>query len=132
MVYLCACECVCMYVLYMCVYVSLCICVGVHVYTSSWWKMNAPRSLNSPSHVHVPVCAHAEAQEKRQHAKAGFGEPKSRMVSNKVRGRQCATRCMQNSRRSNPVSSRLSQGFFIEHNPGNAGWEFINFHPGRF
>ena len=21
---------------------------------------------------------------------------------------------------------------FIEHNPGNAGWEFIHFHPGRF
>ena len=29
--------------------------------------------LNSPSHVHVPGCAHAEEQEKRQHAKAGFG-----------------------------------------------------------
>ena len=75
MVYLCACECVCMYVLYMCVYVSLCICVGVHVYTSIWWKMNASMSLNIPSHVHVLGCAHAEAQEKLQHAKAGFGEP---------------------------------------------------------
>ena len=28
--------------------------------------------LNSPSHVHVPGCAHAEAQEKLQHAKAGL------------------------------------------------------------
>ena len=91
---------------YVCVYVSSCICVGVHVYTSSWWKMNASMSLNIPSHIHVPGCAHAEAQEKRQHAKAG--RTKSRMVSNKERGRPCATRCMQNSRRANPVSSRLS------------------------
>ena len=67
MVYLCACECACMYV--------LCMCLYVYVYTSSWWKMNASRSLNIPSHVHVPGCAHAEAQEKLQHAKAGFGEP---------------------------------------------------------
>ena len=109
MVYLCACECVCMYVLYMCVYVSLCICVGVHVYTSSWWKMNASRSLNIPSHVHVPGCAHAEAQEKLQHAKAGFREPNPGWFQTKCVGqRQCATRCMQNSRRANPVSSRLS------------------------
>ena len=115
MVYLCACECVCMYVLYMCVcvsscicmcvYVSLCICVGVHVYTSSWWKMNASRSLNSPSHVHVLGCAHAEAQEKLQHAKAG---PNPGWFQTKCVGqRQCATRCMQNSRRANPVSSTL-------------------------
>ena len=51
------------------------ICSSVLVYcTPSWWKMNASRSLNSPSHVHVP-CAHAEAQEKLQHAKAGFSQP---------------------------------------------------------
>ena len=51
------------------------ICSSVLMYcTPSWWEMNASRSLNSPSHVHVP-CAHAEAQEKLQHAKAGFSEP---------------------------------------------------------
>ena len=48
--------------------------------------MNASMSLNIPSHVHVLGCAHAEAQEKIQHAKAGFWRTKSRMVSNKVRG----------------------------------------------
>ena len=65
--------------------------------------------LNIPSHVHVPGCAHAEAQEKRQHAKAGFGEPNPGWFQTKSVGqRQCATRCMQNSRRANPVSSRLS------------------------
>ena len=32
--------------------------------------MNASMSLNIPSHVHVLGCAHAEAQEKLQHAKA--------------------------------------------------------------
>ena len=81
----------------------------VLVYTPSWWKMNASRSLNIPSHVHVPGCAHAEAQEKRQHAKTGFGEPNRGWFQTKCVGqRQCATRCMQNSRRANPVSSRLS------------------------
>ena len=42
----------------------------------------ASRSFNIPSHVHVPGCAHAEAQ----HAKAGFGEPNPGWFSNKVRG----------------------------------------------
>ena len=83
------------------------ICSSVLVYTSSWWKTNASRSLNIPSHVHVPGCMRAcRSTIKRQHAKAGFGP--GWFQTKCVAQRQCATRCIQNSRRANPVSSRLS------------------------
>ena len=64
---------------------------SVLVYTPSWWKTNASRSLNSTSHVHVPGCAHAEAQKKFQHAKAGFGFKQSAWVNVSVQRGVCKT-----------------------------------------
>ena len=90
-------ACVCMYC------TCVCMCLHVYVWVSTCTRLAASRSLNIPSHVHVLGCAHAEAQENIQHTKAGFREPNPGWFQTKSVGqRQCATRCMQNSRRANP------------------------------
>ena len=79
------------------------ICSSVHVYTPSWWKMNASRYIEFPvtrSCSQMRACRSTEKTSTRQ----GWVWFQTKCVGQ----RQCATRCMQNSRRANPVSSRLS------------------------